>query len=373
MKIARIAIVTILLVLLAWLAYSFPVKVYGQTLPAAPIDNLQPAVDAVKVQVTKLQSDNATLTKKLSTAIDATAQVSTQLTAMAQQLTAANSTIADLTAKLAAAKPYTLKWDDRHGIGMLMRGPLGPNPTITALVGHYKWSTDNVVAKGGQAWIAWDAGTNAYDGDPRLSGIDLAVWDQIFAYAKSNGLKTGFTLRADKIGTQYGQKGDDAIAAQIIETVKFAYARWGCTVFYVDSNDIFNFTLQPRVNAALAGMLLIWENAGGTETDNAGVLPIEAKNYVPADARWAKAIQDALRTGSLLVSFQSNRTWYGVPPWAPGFRVLRMDRWLNETVDTRTKYQNALGAELRAGGIVMWECWFNNGETDEFKRLVNLP
>ena len=318
--------------------------------------------------------------------------------AMVQKLTAAQQQISDQTAQIidlnqqlviakaqAVIAPYKLNWPDRRPLGMLMRNGI-TDPT--ALIKHCNDATDIVVKAGGQGWIFWDAGTSAYDGDPRLSGIDLAAFDTLFAYAKSQGLVTGICLRADKVGTVYGIKNsDDAIAAQMIATAQFANQRWGCMVFYVDSNDTNNFTLQPRVNAALAPWLCVWENFGGTETDNAGALPATASAYVSADPRWVQSITDALRTGSLLVNFENPRTWFGVPTWAQGFRLIRMDRWLQDGVagkdpitkqilmsatDYRAKFEKALGAELRDGGIPMFECWYPNGQMDEFKRLTAL-
>jgi hypothetical protein len=64
--------------------------------------------------------------------------------------------------------------------------------------------------------------------------------------------------------------------------------------------------------------------------------------------------------------------WIGVPAWAPGFRVVRMDRWNAETPEYRAKFEKAVAAELKAGGIATWECWYPNDGMKEYARLKGL-
>ena len=161
----------------------------------------------------------------------------------------------------------------------------------------------NVISMHGQGIIIWDITgcgkttmalwNESYLGDPRfldprgagltvattyspyvpptsplgMKGIEPAmnaIADQVFASIRSAGLKSGICLRAEKVyvntngdldGSQ-GAYGDDQPIygttlnqlADLDAKLTYAYKRWGCRIFYVDSNACARDILLSQQN-----------------------------------------------------------------------------------------------------------------------------
>jgi hypothetical protein len=147
----------------------------------------------------------------------------------------------------------------------------------------------NVISMHGQGIIIWDItgggstnitlGSQSYLGDPRFlspaaSGLTVhsafgpyvpptsalgldglepaidAIADQVFAAIRSAGLTCGVALRAQKVNVDSngrlvpipgsGEAQYDTVSAQLADQdakLTYAYKRWGCRLFYVDSNQ----------------------------------------------------------------------------------------------------------------------------------------
>jgi hypothetical protein len=209
----------------------------------------------------------------------------------------------DIYTGFASAWPYQTNWPDRRSMGALFlstssgthtaNNPRGwfnndPSVDITTPSGISAFQTrmlqmaDDSVAEttlmNSQAVIVWDLEGQqypqpgfAYVGDPRLLPT-LApemdpIADQFFQKFKTAGLKVGITLRPTLLNTSVNPPAQTNVAdiAALLEA-KIAYAkqRWNCTVYYIDSNGLYNEPIDASIIKAVSdaypGVLLIPEH-----------------------------------------------------------------------------------------------------------------
>jgi hypothetical protein len=136
------------------------------------------------------------------------------------------------------------------------RTPAGLANFKKNLLGFCDYTAQNIRNVGGQGVIIWDIegqghGYLNYAGDPRLLPV-LApemepLADQVFEIFKRNGLKVGICIRADKIKLDSNCKPvpetfqayyttQPEMLADLDGKITYAQKRWGCTIFYIDSN-----------------------------------------------------------------------------------------------------------------------------------------
>lgn len=140
--------------------------------------------------------------------------------------------------------------------GIDVTSPAGQKDFQAKMLNYAETTARNIRNAGGQGAIVWDIegqryGYLNYVGDPRLLPV-LApemepLADRLFNVFRSQGLKVGVCLRADTIALQ----PDGSPVPQAYQSyytswsraladldAKLAYAknRWGCTIFYIDSN-----------------------------------------------------------------------------------------------------------------------------------------
>ena len=193
---------------------------------------------------------------------------------------------ADLDAKMAAAFPMRLPWPDRRPIGYLMLSstaphrPSGKNPRgwfnndaavdVTTDAGRADFRrrlmeyADNSIkilkAMNAQGAITWDIEgqefphATSYIGDPRLVP-DLApemqpLADAYFHKLRAAGLRVGLCVRPQHFTRALGQQDltdPDQIVQILLAKITYANTRWGCTLFYVDSNGDPNVPYDPAI------------------------------------------------------------------------------------------------------------------------------
>jgi hypothetical protein len=180
----------------------------------------------------------------------------------------------DLLQRFAAAHPPLLAWPDRRPIGMLMlsssvphhpANPRGwflnaPEIDTTSEEGRARFAerlmayADKSVAvltrMGAQGVIVWDSEgqeyphATSYIGDPRCLPPEMApLIDAFFAKFTAAGLRTGLCIRPQRAvlpvyGGTAAQLEVPVSEQQAVLAEKIAYAskRWGCALYYVDSN-----------------------------------------------------------------------------------------------------------------------------------------
>ncbi|HUU21335.1 MAG TPA: HEAT repeat domain-containing protein, partial [Phycisphaerae bacterium] len=112
---------------------------------------------------------------------------------------------------------------------------------------------------GGQGMIVWDLegfqqASMVYVGDPRVlpeyAPAMSEVADEFFRRFLDAGLRTGLTIRPNKIflippegvakwgkwGYLLYEQGTDDVVKELSERIAYAKKRWGCTLFYMDTN-----------------------------------------------------------------------------------------------------------------------------------------
>jgi hypothetical protein len=190
--------------------------------------------------------------------------------------------VGDLQQRFREAVPPTLIWKDRRPIGSLVistsdtRWPKNPRGwfmerTLDASSGAFRkraldyidYSVGVLRDMGAQGAIVWDIEGQefphavSYLGDPRLLA-ELApemepVADELFKRLRDAGLRSGVCIRPTRIvknpgtdpalgKTRYAHLVVDDVTGELAAKIAYARKRWGCTLFYVDSN------VMPGVN-----------------------------------------------------------------------------------------------------------------------------
>jgi hypothetical protein len=171
------------------------------------------------------------------------------------------------------APPTSIHWADRRPIGVLIlasnyhsspTNPRGwfndPSLDVTGTNGaeHFRKAlldyADRSIAilkrTGAQGAIVWDLEGEEYPhkttyiGDPRLLGRlapeMVPVVDEFFGRLRSAGLRVGLTVRPQQlIFDDHGQPRQTQvfdIKRILLEKIDYARARWGASMFYMDSN-----------------------------------------------------------------------------------------------------------------------------------------
>ena len=169
--------------------------------------------------------------------------------------------------------PMSIHWLDRRPIGVLflasnyhssptnprgwfndpgldVTGPDGPQRFRKALLDYADRSIAILKRTGAQGVIVWDLEGEQYPhkttyiGDPRLLGPlapEMApVADEFFERLRSAGLRIGLTVRPQQLNfDNYGNPRQTEMFDTkriLLEKIDYAVARWGATIFYVDSN-----------------------------------------------------------------------------------------------------------------------------------------
>lgn len=208
--------------------------------------------------------------------------------------TSAASLAADLDRKFAQAFPFQLHWADRRPMGYLMLSSTVPHPpggknqrgwfgndagvdvtTETGLADFKKRLMDYadssikvLKAMNAQGAITWDIQgqefphATSYIGDPRILS-DLApetepLADEYFKKFRAAGLSVGVCIRPQQFSRAKGQQEltDPAqIVRLLVDKAAYANKRWGCTLFYIDSNGDPNFPYDAAIFQKVAQAL----------------------------------------------------------------------------------------------------------------------
>ncbi len=298
----------------------------------------------------------------------------------------------------AEAWPQKLRWKDRRPIGELfMTAPTAtpipdsnPNPrnyTVAkqidvrtgegaeafgkAVLGYADNAVRILKGMNAQGMLVWDLEgqqypqpNTSYVGDPRkladMSPEMNAVADAFFKRFTDAGLKCGMTIRPQRFdaGTTRPPVQKDVAAAEqsalMIEKISYARKRWGCTMFYVDSDGGPQDATDPAAFAAVAkalpDVLIIPENIWPKHYAYTAPLASFTAPYkplhTPAEVR-------SIWPGAFTVTYVGD---------APGGSL--KSRW-GEFVEA-----------VRAGDILSFRAWFDdeplNSEVREIYRQAGV-
>lgn len=271
--------------------------------------------------------------------------------------------------------PGGVHWPDRRPIGVLflastyhasatnprgwfnddkldVTGPGGNERFRKALLDYADTSVSNLTRLGAQGVIVWDVEGEEYPhktsfiGDPRL--LDqlapemAAAADEFFKKFRDAGLKVGVTIRPQQLVFENGLPRQSTvldIKRVLLEKIDYAKARWGCTIFYLDSNDGF---WRPDE---------MWQLRRLTE-QRPGILLIPEHHYLPY---WAFSVPYvSLRKGNVDPGAGLARKWF------PGsFQVL----------DIADATEDQVAATLHAGDVPLFRAWYWNSDCELLEKF----
>jgi hypothetical protein len=285
----------------------------------------------------------------------------------------------DLLKKFAAAHPFQLRWADRRPIGALFlstsepkhHSPTNPrgwflDPTgvdVTTPTGRaafkqrmlqYADGAVKVLKKAGaQGSIVWDLEGQefphhtSYLGDPRSLPEEMdAIADEFFSRLKADGLRAGVTIRPQlPVRPAYGGNVRQVEVTDpgqvLIDKIEYAKKRWGCTLFYIDSNGGPNIPMEEeviqRVAIAHPDVLLIPEH--------------ETTRYFA----WTAPYQ-TLEQGRTSTPQQVRDVYPGA------FSVIYVPKDV-------AKHRAELVAAVRRGDILLFVGWFETPEGAEVRKI----
>jgi hypothetical protein len=222
-------------------------------------------------------------------------------------LTSPEKLIGDVLEIYRRNNPQTLRWPSRAPIGALFLATSQQHPPknprgwflnaadvdVTTEEGLKKWRRrlmDHADASikilkeiGAQGMITWDPEGQEYPraafyGSPHLASKlapetdfkddgQFGALDEYFARFRAAGLRTGLTLRPQRVifdGDGPLQEEADDPAGELLAKIDYARRRWGCTIFYIDSTTGKQGPLPADVMKTLAerhpDVLLLPEN-----------------------------------------------------------------------------------------------------------------
>ena len=204
----------------------------------------------------------------------------------------------DILKSYGRAWPQTLRWADRRPIGELFltdptsspRPDTSPNPRNynftkninvqtaagkaafrEALLSYADRAVQLLRSMNAQGAMVWDLEgqqypqpDTSYAGDPsqlsKLSPEMNAVADEFFKKLKAAGLECGLTIRPQRLDFSSVPPRQKDVprqeqAAVMIEKIQYARKRWGCKMFYVDSDGGPNDATAPSVFAQIVEKL----------------------------------------------------------------------------------------------------------------------
>jgi len=301
----------------------------------------------------------------------------------------------DVENKYAAAFPQRLVWKDRRPIGYLNLCTTAPHPDngrnprgwfnndpavdVTTDDGRKELgrrllaladsSIPHLKATNAQGVIIWDSEGQEYPhamsyiGDPRHLPPEMEpIADQFFQKFRDAGLRVGVCLRPQKpMKTVYG---DVAEQVQVVDDVynlndKIAYAkkRWGCTLFYVDSNVHFDPAGRPDDEKAYELLpASLFEQAAKANPDVLLIPEQQTTRYYAYGAPY-----DELRQGTAATPESVRRVYPG------SFTVISVATDTSGgPLDTR---RTELVDAVRHGDILLFRAWY---ETPEMKPVQEI-
>jgi len=329
--------------------------------------------------------------------------------------------IGDLHAGFRKAFPPLNDWPDRRPIGMLMlhsggrseRNPRGwfkkPELDIatpegkaefrTLLMDYAARAVASLKAFDAQGGIVWNIEGEenphpiTYIGDPRLLPILApemdAVADEFFKQFTDAGLKVGVTIRPTQVYFDEGKKawshgtgshmpernplsedyGALAVeglppwcffpsAERLCRKIEYAKKRWGCTIFYIDTNGVY---CPQGPKAAFEWMLLngcVLRRVKERHPDVLLIPELNRDSLASHDTNWAYGAQ----------YMELDLNGYGTPP---GIRQLYPNAFslVNIADGPIEEKRDVLVQAVRNGDILMARGWFADGRNAIVKSI----
>ena len=290
--------------------------------------------------------------------------------------------------KYRTAWPMLQNWKDRRPIGYLVLSsvenkqhadnPRGWLPNQAVSLKDSKTISDFqkkileyaessiTILKGmhAQGVIVWDIEGQefphplSYIGSPdklqQLAPEMDAVANQYFKKFTDAGLKTGICIRPDSVIYQRETKKLDRqitknVVASLAYKIRYAYKRWGCTLFYIDSNVENGFPMDPEVFKQLRilfpDMLLIPEH--------------EALRYYAYCTPFIQLRSDGFTYDAIqMATYPSSFSCISVAESLINSKGL-------------PKYNETEFKNMFSNNIILFRAWYNDPENNIIKERIN--
>jgi len=230
----------------------------------------------------------------------------------------------------------------------------GKNELRKAILDYADKSIEYLKKMNAQGMITWDIEGQQYPhpfsyiGSPELTG-KLApemdrIADEYFNKFRNAGFKTGICIRPDSVtfsGNWINHVPVKDPAATLIRKIAYARKRWGCTIFYIDSNvdpvgNPISFTFFKTVRDKFPDVLLIPEQ--------------ERSMYYCYTAPY-----EEMRQGALLVDDEVKALY------PEAFMTLYVPDGIKSNDE---EYVKKLAASIKQGNILIFRAWFNDEPTN---------
>jgi len=262
---------------------------------------------------------------------------------------------------------YILNWADRRSIGQVIlcssSASSGSNPqgwfNDPSLNVHSKAGIadfqqkllamaagvrDRALAMQSQGVIVWDIDgqkCGPYLGDPRILPAEVKpVAQQFFKTFTDAGLRVGVLIRPQKVNGCNEVDTNDYVN-QLKQKVNFAQAQWGCTLFYCDTNVVFNQIIDPEVFRQIAEAY----------PNSLFVPEWESPTYYQFSAPY-----NELRMGVSQTD----------PTLRPGFSVI------NTADGDFNTYFNQVLDGVRGGDVLLYRAWWDAAENAQVKAIYDM-
>ena len=283
-----------------------------------------------------------------------------------------------------------LKWSDRRPIGSVfaansntgyannprgwfndgsvdIKSPAGLAKFQDRMLNFADGCVRNLKNVGSQGMIFWDLEgeemphATTYLGDPRIlpqAAPEMdAIADKFFAKFRKAGLRTGVTLRPSRVVIdpktgkwRHNNMGFDVVN-EISQKIDYAQNRWGCTLFYVDSNATYAFTENGNVTAWIMRAEMFRE----LERRHPDCLIIpehETFDYWSATAPYQELRSNMFGTPDL------QRVAY-----SDAFSVI------NIADGDLDRHHDALVQDIKNGDVLLFRCWFDDQTHEPVKQM----
>lgn len=284
--------------------------------------------------------------------------------------------------------PIKFSWPDRRMIGALVISSVSKQDAQANIRGWFPTEKINILTAAGRAdlrtkllayakqsvtilkemnaqgMVTWDIEGQqfphsiSYVGSPdKVKAVAPemdAIIDEYFSLFRKAGFRTGVCIRPqeftlNKEGTWAVQKDVRDPAAVLIRKIKYAYKRWGCTLFYIDSNVDSTTALMPaevfkKVHEAVPYALLIPEHQN-----------VKYHEYT--------APYEDMRFG---LDHMDEMTKAAYPS---GFLVINTAEGLHDVQGNRRVTDEMLKKSLLEGNILMFRAWYYDPSNPILKKV----
>jgi hypothetical protein len=282
-----------------------------------------------------------------------------------------------------SANKMKFTWNDRRPMGMLVissvskqdaaanpRGfmpteqvtiktPAGLKQLRQQVMDYARRSVDILKTMNAQGMITWDIEGQefphaiSYVGSPdqvaKVAPEMDAIADEYFNLFRKAGFKTGVCIRPqefvlNKDGKWATQKDVKDPASVLIRKIKYAKKRWGCTIFYVDSNvepstAMMSSSVFRTVHEAVPDVLLIPEHQDTKYYEYTA--PYEEMRF------GSRGPEDVIRAG-----------------YPAAFQVITVGEAIFDANGKQVIADDVLKNIIRQGNVLLFRAWYQDQPTN---------